>query len=261
VHKRTSPRERQKNLEQASLSAAENELRRSHEMLHNEKKPSPNGGAIQDDVMLQRQRLQGWMYEWMGALKTQLAEDIQKMRDRTSGNEDSPISSSTGTLSGGMKEDVLSLYLTLLPVDKLALITIIELMRQAGSHGVSDGMKALRGMLAVGKAVETEYRAETIKTVAGVDSPQWLRTLDHQTQKPTRQLVGTVWKKLGKQLNDPSAAGGALARDMERDLRAVWTPAWSQMTHLGIGSYLVKTLLGVAKVSRSATDPMTGEQV
>lgn len=254
-----SPRERQKNLENASHTAAQDELRRSHEMLNKEKKISSSGGAVQDDVMLQRQRLQSWMYEWLGALKEKLEEDVQRMRDRLSEDPEPEKVLLHTSAQSGMKEDVLSLYLTLLPVDKLALITIIEIMRQAGSHGVSDGMKALRGMLAVGKAIETEYRAETIKTVAGVDSPQWLRTLDHQTQKPTRQLVGSVWKKLGKQLNETGVDGEGLGREMEQDLRAVWTPNWSQMTHLGLGSYLVKTLLSVAKVSRTARDPVTQE--
>jgi DNA-directed RNA polymerase len=165
----------------------------------------------------------------------------------------------TGTR--GMKEDTLVLYLSLLPLDKLALITIIELMRQAGSHGVADGMKSLRGFLAVGKAIETEYRAETIKTVAGVDSPQWLRTLDPQTQKPTRQLVGSVWRKLGKQLDQPDGERQVMDTETEEDLRAVWTPAWSQMTQLGLGSYLVDALLQVAKVDRTAMDPATGERM
>lgn len=256
--KSVNPRERQINLERASYDAAAKELERSYELLARGKKSTGPGS---DDAVLHRQHLQSWMHEWLGALKAKLEEDVQGMRQRllVEGPSDAPQNYTNG--SGGMKEDVLSLYLTLLPVDKLALITIIEIMRQAGSHGVADGMKALRGMLAVGKAIETEYRAETIKSVAGVDSPQWLRTLDQQTQKPNRQLVGAVWRKLGKQLDEGVTDGPGLDKQMEEDLRAVWTPAWSQMTHVGLGSYLVKTLLGVATVSRSAVDPITGERM
>lgn len=239
------------NLERASYDAAALELQRSHEMIAKDK----NKAGSADDTLLQRQRLQSWMFEWSGALKAKLAEDVEGMRSRLTDGESSTANFTSGT--AGMQDDVLVLYLTLLPVDKLALITIIEIMRQAGSHGIADGMKALRGMLAVGKAVETEYRAETIKNVAGVDSPQWLRTLDPQTQKPTRLLVSSVWRKLGQQLKE----GGDLEQQMQDDLRAVWTPAWSQMTHVGVGSYLVKTLLSVAKVTRTAINAETQERM
>jgi DNA-directed RNA polymerase len=151
--------------------------------------------------------------------------------------------------------------MSLLPVDKLALITILEIMRMSGSGGIADGMKALRGMLAVGKAVETEYRAETIKNVAGVDSPHWLRAIDPQTQKPSRALVSSVWRNLGNQLKEGKEGADEADRQLEHDLRTVWTPAWSQMVHLGLGSYLVESLLSVAKVQRSGKDPVTGEQV
>jgi DNA-directed RNA polymerase len=216
-------------------------------------------------MALQKERLQAWMYKWLGALTDQLRADIEAMRQRQEAISPNKLTIGPQSYSAGagLKESALVLYLSLLPVEKLALITILEIMRMSGSGGIADGMKALRGMLSVGKAVETEYRAETIKNVAGVDSPHWLRTIDPQTQKPSRALVGSVWRNLGKQLKEgqDKESTDAVDRQLESDLRTVWTPAWSQMVQLGVGSYLVDALLSVAKVQRTGTDPMTGGRV
>jgi DNA-directed RNA polymerase len=282
------PRERQMELEHASYEAAKEELAYSAELLSQQK----TAASAQEDQKLQRQKLQGWMYQWLGQLKTQLSDDIFALRSKLDStaaegldlDKDKHTFTDLGWGSTGMKDNALALYLTLLPVDKLAIITVIEIMRQCGGHGVADGMKALRAMLAVGKAVETEYRAETIRSVAGVDSAHWQRTLDPQTQKPSQLLVGKVWKKLGKQVDPSSAAGQpskvgagrqewtdwkasekaaaqALEKTQEDDLKAVWTPPWSQMAHLGVGSFLVQRLLQTAKVERTAFDPETDEEV
>lgn len=212
---------------------------------------------------LQRERLQAWMYTWLGDLSAKLRKDMETMRQRQDAVSpgDRKEGAQVYTASTGLKEGAVLLYMSLLPVDKLALITILEIMRMSGTGGIADGMKALRGMLAVGKAVETEYRAETIKNVAGVDSTHWLRAIDPQTQKPSRALVSSVWHSLGRQLKEGKEGADEAERQLEQDLRAVWTPAWSQMVQLGLGSYLVESLLSVAKVKRFGRDPVTGEQV
>ena len=275
---------RQMELEKASYDAAKEELAHSAELLSKQK----SAVNAQDDQKLQRQVLQGWMYTWLGQLKAQLSDDIFALRQKLDAGEgvelDKHAFADLGTGPIGMKDNALALYLTLLPVDKLAIITVIEIMRQSGGHGVADGMKALRAMLAVGKAVETEYRAETIRSVAGVDSAHWQRALDPQTQKPNQQTVSKVWRKLGKQMasgerrGEPSqarkqgeewsdwkandkAAAATLEKAQEDDLKAVWTPPWSQMAHLGVGSFLVSRLLQTAKVQRTAVDPETDEEM
>jgi hypothetical protein len=50
-------------------------------------------------------------------------------------------------------------FLRLLPASKLAVITILELMRLHGTGGVAEGMKTSRALVSVGKAVEGECRA------------------------------------------------------------------------------------------------------
>jgi DNA-directed RNA polymerase len=115
--------------------------------------------------------------------------------------------------------------------------------------------------LAVGRAVETEYRADTIKNVAGVDSPQWLRTIDPASQRPTRALVTQVWKRLGNQVKEGKRGSPSADPSVEAEWKSVWTPTWSQHSHVGVGSFLCEALLSVAKVTRKAKDPETGEIV
>ncbi|OCF41176.1 DNA-directed RNA polymerase, mitochondrial [Kwoniella heveanensis CBS 569] len=249
------PLNRQRKLEEASLQAARAELEEASKRLQ----------GTQDNASLQRSKLQSWMHGWLGLLTTELEQRIAAMQAEQAGLSDEQLDGTPPRYSASskMKRSVLVMYLQLLPVEKLALITILEVMRMSGSGGISDGMKALRGMLAVGKAVETEFRAETIKNIAGVDSHHWLRTIDPQTQKPSRQLVGSVWRRIGEQVKTSKLeeTSDSLSTATHDDLHQVWTPPWSQMAQLGVGSELVDALLKVAKVERVGRNPETGEEV
>ncbi|KAK4689779.1 hypothetical protein P7C73_g327, partial [Tremellales sp. Uapishka_1] len=245
---------RQLKLEDASKEAAAAELAHSAKQMD-----SRAGQTAAESRALQREKLQSWMHGWLGLLTTRLETDIEAMKKKQDAipEDQRETAPQAWTSSSTMKDSYLVLYLTLLSPPKLALIVILEIMRMSGSGGISDGMKTLRGLVAVGKAVETEYRAETIKSVAGVDSSTWMKTLDPQTHKPDRKLVSNVWYHLGKRLE--SQEGSKLPLD--EDLKSVWTAQWSQMAQVAVGSYLVDALLDVAKVQRTAVDPVTGESV
>ncbi|OWT39669.1 DNA-directed RNA polymerase, mitochondrial [Cryptococcus neoformans] len=249
------PINRQRALENASLQAARAELEESAKRIQ----------AAGDTSTLQRSVLQSWMHAWLGELTVELEKRIASMQAEIDALPESKaaVTPPKYSATARMKPQVLLMYLSLLPVDKLALITILEIMRMSGSGGIADGMKVLRGMVAVGKAVETEFRAETIKNVAGVDSYHWLKTIDPQTQKPSRQLIGSVWKKIGEQANQAKRVGknegGRILPPNHDDMQDIWTPAWSRMIQLGVGSELVDALLKVAKVERTAKDRNTGE--
>lgn len=240
---------RQRDLEYASLDAARAELEHASKQMKDVN--------VSDMQALQQGKLQSWMHDWYRALTVKLREDIATIRDQEEGKTFNPVDVQLAAMAG-MKEKALLLYITLLPPEKLALITVLEVMRMAGSGGVSDGMKALRGMLSVGKAVETEYRAETIKSVAGVDSSHWLRTIDATSQRPTRALVTQVWQNLGKQIKN-GQEGSASDAPVDVEWKTIWTPSWSQASHLGVGGFLLDRLLKVAKVTRKGKDPETGE--
>jgi DNA-directed RNA polymerase len=113
-------------------------------------------------------------------------------------------------------------------------------------------MKAVKGMMVIGKGIETEYLAETIKSVSGVDSPQWLRTIDPATQKPTERSVANTWRNIGENLDTERNAG---------QWGDIWTPNWSMHTHIDVGGFLLTLLIETAKVTRTLNHPVTGEEV
>ncbi|EIW68704.1 hypothetical protein TREMEDRAFT_69156 [Tremella mesenterica DSM 1558] len=249
------PYNRQLDLERASLEGARAELAHSAQKMLEQRNTS-----ITDAQMLQRERLQSWMHGWLGELTERLRQSIKVLATKDEGvTPHQRDVLPTSFKAAGMQNQYLLLYLTVLPPEKLALITILEVMRMSGSGGIVDGMKALRGIMAVGKAVETEYRAETIKSVGGVDSPLWLKTIDPQTQKPSRQLISQVWNQVGQSRHRPNKSTSQDLKDT--GLEAVWTPAWSPLVHASLGGFLVDALLSTAKVVREATDPDTGEKI
>ncbi|WVN88677.1 uncharacterized protein L203_103890 [Cryptococcus depauperatus CBS 7841] len=253
INSSSMPINRQRSLEASSLEAARAELEESAKRFQ----------VVTRDTSpaLQRSKLQSWMHTWLGELTTELEQRLLFMKSQVEAMPESKaaVLPSKSSPTTGMRPQVLVMYLSLLPVDKLALITILEIMRMAGSGGIIDGMKVLRGMVAVGKAVETEFRAETIKNVAGIDSYHWMRTIDPQTQKPSRQLISSVWKKIGNQAGESQRHISSSSNS--EDMKDLWTPAWSRMIQLGVGSELVDALLKVAKVKREATNAVTGEKV
>lgn len=252
---------RQMALERASYEAAEKDIQETARKIE-----EANLKDVTDAQRMQSGVLQAWMNEWYHSLTEYLEQDIAEMRQRVESAKPETLTSRAtkwGPLNG-MKEDQMLIYLATLPPKRLALITILELMRMIGSGGVNDGMKLLRGVMGVGRAIEAEYRADMIRSIAGEKSRLWQQVVNPQTQKPLRTQIEQTWKKIGrdreKEANE-SASGDAVNGGPESDLRAVWTPPWSGMVQMSIGTHLVEALIKTARVVRHGTDPLTGEEV
>jgi DNA-directed RNA polymerase len=129
--------------------------------------------------------------------------------------------------------------------DRLSLITILELMRLNGSGGITDGMKTARGLLAVGKGVENEYKAQMCRK--------------NKIFLPNNPKPGEhgYFTRFGYQ--DLHARRVAAAKYMED--AEEWTAEWTTLVRVRIGSILVDSLMDVATVERSAIDRRTGLEV
>jgi DNA-directed RNA polymerase, mitochondrial len=136
-------------------------------------------------------------------------------------------------------------FLCLVKADKLSIITIMELMRLQGSGGITDGMKTARGLLAVGKAVENEYKAQMCRK--------------NKIQIPINAKPGEhgYFSLFG--YRDLYARRVVAAKYME-DVEE-WTAEWSATLKVKIGSILVDSLMEVAMVERTGVNKATGEQV
>jgi DNA-directed RNA polymerase, mitochondrial len=134
--------------------------------------------------------------------------------------------------------------LSLIKPEKLSLITILELMHLQGSGGVSDGMKTARALIAVGKAVEIEYKALMCKK-RNIAVPAQLRPGD-----------SSFFSNLGyRALQERRVAAAKFVEDSED-----WTAEWTQTVRVRVGSFLVDALMDVATVMRTAVDKQTGER-
>lgn len=250
---------RQRALEDSAMQAAIRELKYAQEQMSDPRAKSST---------LAQNQLQSWMYEWLQDLQTYFKTEIDAMSQRVAAERDAssaddPDKSKAENInmghSGGhraAKENILVMYLSVLSPEKLALITILEMMRGIGTMGITDGMKAVRAMSTVGKGVETEYQADTIRSLSGADSKMWQNVLDDTTQQPQQRMISNTWNKIGK-----GVRGGETLREGEVDWSEVWTPSWTLRAHLDVGSWLVESCMKVAKVKRTAIHPKTGEEV
>lgn len=247
---------RQMALEKSSYAAAEADLHHAAKQLEEV--------GIRDlqteEMRLKRNVLQGHMYRWHTNLTDFLVKDIKEMTDRVLASNETDAAPHKWSATVKMKEKDLMVYLNVLPPKRLALITILELMRMVGSGGIVDGMKTLRGMIAVGRAVESEHRADVIRSVAGADSTIWANALDPLTKRPSRSNIDRLWFKIGSEAQASDLMEPDLNASPADALRSVWTPPWSQMVTMSVGSYLIESLLKIGTVTRYGFDPVTKEK-
>lgn len=222
--------QRQRLLEESSYDAARQLYIHEMEELAKVGKDKERG--------LQSNWLQTIMFEWLKHFERTLFE----------------ASCETGKGSPWGKDADIEPFMRLLSPDKMALITIVELMRLCGSEGVTGGMKAARAILTIGRAIENEYHAEALKE--GYSNKQLQQEIERLSEgtigpdgrlqsRTTEESIGILWRReLSKR---------------EREGDTTWRPAWTQTIRAKVGSILVTALMDVAKVERTVKHPETGE--
>ncbi|GAA5915366.1 hypothetical protein JCM8208_007691 [Rhodotorula glutinis] len=222
--------QRQRLLEESSYDAARQLYIHEMEELSRVGKDKERG--------LQSNWLQSIMFDWLKHFERALFE----------------ASCESGKGSPWGKDADIEPFMRLLSPDKMALITIVELMRLCGSEGVSGGMKAARAILTIGRAIENEYHAEALKE--GFSNKQLQYEIDRISE-------GTVGPDGRIQSRSAEESLGILWRrelsKREREGDTTWRPAWTQTIRAKVGSILVTALMDVAKVERTVKHPETGE--
>ena len=166
------------------------------------------------------------MWKWHLELQKRIRTEIERIIAEESSKLHTPIGP----------------FLTLVKPEKLSLLTILEIMRLQGSGGMLYGMKMTRALIAVGKAVENEYKAEMCK-LHDIPVPQFTRRSDG------------FFTTLGyRHLHQRRTAAARINEDGEG-----WTAAWTQVVRAKVGAVLVECLMDVAQVERTSVDPQTRE--
>lgn len=122
-------------------------------------------------------------------------------------------------------------FIRLVLAEKMAVITIMEILRLNSTGGVYEGMRSARAVLSVGRAVENEYKSQRI-----LSEEKFMFDGISEGQKSARL------KRLMR-LNN--------REDVE----------WTQDVRAKLGSALISLLIKVAKVEVVGKDPRSGEQV
>ncbi|TFK37584.1 hypothetical protein BDQ12DRAFT_607612 [Crucibulum laeve] len=183
---------------------------------------------------LRQPDLQKWMWSWHLKLKDRLEKEIRNIAH----------TESTKRQAANREHQLLSPYLSLVKAERLSLLTILEVMRLHGAGGIADGMKTTRALIAVGKAVEIEYKAQMCR--------------QNNIPIPASSRMGeNFFSNMGyRNLQERRVAAAKHMIDGE-----AWTASWSQSVRSKVGGILVECLMDVATVERTAIDKRTKETV
>lgn len=206
------------------------------------------------DSVLRKQDLRLWMWQWHQLLQTRLKDDIALLvKEEEAGRFTlrypryfTQLCHTASTTANAKRHFTpLGPFLSLIKPEKLSLITILEVMHMQGSGGVADGMKAARGLVGVGKAIELEYKAQMCKK-NNISLPSTARTGES----------GFFSRYSYRDLHARRVTARKYMEDAED-----WTSDWTQTLRVRVGSFLVDRLMDVAKVIRTGVNKRTGEPV
>jgi DNA-directed RNA polymerase len=182
--------------------------------------------------------LQHWIWTWHTAFEKHIAEVIKTAQLM----EYKPGRARKGeSPEWALMKDILP-CLSSISTQKLSLLTILELLRLQGTSGVPSGMKAAGALIAIGRAVENEYKVEICRQSK-------IPVADYSIKK------GNYFSNMGyKHLHERR-----LAAAKSQDLDERWQGDWSQAMRSKVGAFLVNAFESVAEVTRTKKDPKTGE--
>ncbi|CAE6461591.1 unnamed protein product [Rhizoctonia solani] len=193
--------------------------------------------------------LQQWMYKWLQATEIKLEHDIKALETR----EKSVKPSTSNPLDAPLTP-----FLRQLGTPKLAMITILELMRLHGTGGVSEGMKTSRALVSVGRAIEAECFAvwskkRTVKLDDVASAPRSLKT----RKVPVKLSKATPG--VDKSAAAPKEAEPSTEAAVETESPMVASiessmPEWTQVVRVRVGSFLVNAVMESATIERNGLD-------
>ncbi|KAI8341102.1 hypothetical protein BC941DRAFT_467156 [Chlamydoabsidia padenii] len=167
-------------------------------------------------------------------------------------------------------------FLSLLPVEKLSIITILELLRLHNSSGIADGMKTARAVIDVGKAVEMEYNATYIKRTGRYHEIQNMpsngrqinlavRKATMKQQQQQQQLQQGTASSSSEALfdhdGDSTPSSLTTSPSLQPSLADPWNPVWPSAIRAKVGSVLTSLLIDSAKIPVPSHNPDTGEKI
>lgn len=219
----TDPYERQKWLEFSAMEAAEKRFDHANENLERL--------GLQAASSMQGKKLQRWMWEWYNKLVKALTTDMERIRK---------VALSAEKFTTGSRprmEAEIYPFLALVPVKRLAIVTILELIRTQGM--AVNGIKTAMALVSIGKQIEAETYASQLKKSTDFNKAKDIHALfksngitDERTRSKLREMMEKEKQNSG----------------------TVSLPDWTSPIRIRAAAYLVEKLMEVAKVKRTASD-------
>lgn len=209
------------------------------------------------DVRMKSSFLQENMTRWLEALTKRLSMEIheRKQDSEQEGKQPAKLEADQDTAA----------LLSLIPVEKLAHITIVETLR-AASHasGIADGVRATRAIISLGRSVEDEYGSQAWKELYPDLYDEAMKHASETVRKTTavrsfmqeQGIAAGAAKEAriqgyGDEADDLLLIENAAEREMKLEARKRALP-WTQKMRAKVGGLLIKLLLDVAYVKRTA---------
>lgn len=188
------------------------------------------------DISIEK-RLNVKLWKWYNAMLPLLKEEVKLCSGVASGKELAKRLSSEEVRQNRARQDY-GPYLSLVDPEKMCVITILELLKLNSTGGVIEGMRTARAVIAVGKAIEMEFRSE-------------------QLLKSEHQMFKDVNRKSHEFKKYVQRAKSSFRSIKIEESKVVWP----QAARAKIGSIMISILIHVAKVDLEGIDPVTKKKV
>ncbi|QLG72880.1 hypothetical protein HG535_0D05890 [Zygotorulaspora mrakii] len=178
------------------------------------------------------------LWKWYNSMLPLVKEEVKQCNEAMSGTMPKSKDLSTQEFKQHKARLEYGPYLSLVDPGKMCVITILELLKLNSTGGVIEGMRTARAVIAVGKAIEMEFRSE-------------------QLLKSESQVFKDVNRKSHQFKKYVQRAKSSFRSIKIEESKIVWP----QSARAKIGSIMISMLIHVGKVNIEGTDPFTKEKV
>ncbi|PWN18317.1 DNA/RNA polymerase [Microstroma glucosiphilum] len=219
--------ERQRWLEESALESARRRL--EADALAMEAAGVSLEGKLSHDATLQK-----WMFDWVKKLEVVLTKEVARIKTESEtmlmeGKRSYPVEQTL--------EQNIAPFLQLITPGKMALITVLELMRMQGSSRSAQDMKTTRALITIGHALEQEHYADILRK-----NPQIVNNAHYASQiVRSKGTTNVLQRREAKRWLE------------QQDAPLPYEP-WTQSIRARMGSFLVGHFLECAKITRRAVD-------
>lgn len=185
--------------------------------------------------------LNAYMWEWQQTLTSEIKKELKRCQ-----------MAEQGALTVEERERLLyGPFLALVPPEKMATITLMEIMKLQKNMGVADGLRSTTAILQVGSAIMEEYQANLLMNMTQQEENHFQKAqrkkLLEESFRNTRDFQREV-----RRIRDRTASVSAEYGGLQ---------TWPQYYKAKVGGCLLHLMIENAMIPVSTINPTTGEEI